>query len=109
MEKSGQFRRYLVGLSGELQAFSIQNILYLNRSDDWLLNASTKKIIFSDEVHFLLAGFVNKQNCRIWTSEKPDVMHEKRLYPKKMTIWCGVIGLFVGATCHKACDTIELL
>ena len=25
-----------------------------------------KEIIFSDEAHFDLGGYVNKQNCRIW-------------------------------------------
>ena len=28
-----------------------------------------KKIIFSDENHFYLGGYVNKQNCRIWGTE----------------------------------------
>ena len=28
-----------------------------------------KKIIFSDEAHFDLGGYVNKQNCRIWDTE----------------------------------------
>ena len=28
-----------------------------------------KKIIFSDEAHFDLGGYVNKQNCRIWGTE----------------------------------------
>ena len=28
-----------------------------------------KKIIFTDEVHFVLGGYVNKQNCRIWGTE----------------------------------------
>ena len=28
-----------------------------------------KKIIFSDEAHFDLGGYVNKQNCRIWNTE----------------------------------------
>ena len=28
-----------------------------------------KKIIFSDEAHFDLGGYVNKQNCRIWCIE----------------------------------------
>ena len=27
------------------------------------------KIIFSDEAHFGLGGFVNKQNCRNWGTE----------------------------------------
>ena len=30
-----------------------------------------KKIIFSDEAHFDLGGYVNKQNCRIWGTENP--------------------------------------
>ena len=30
-----------------------------------------KKIIFSNEAHFDLGGYVNKQNCRIWGTEKP--------------------------------------
>ncbi|GFV04108.1 putative transposable element [Trichonephila clavipes] len=29
-----------------------------------------KRILFSDEAHFWLNGYVNKQNCRIW-SEGP--------------------------------------
>ena len=32
-----------------------------------------KKIIFSDEAHFNLGGYVNKQNCRIWGTENPQV------------------------------------
>jgi hypothetical protein len=40
----------------------------------------SKKIIFSDEVHFQLNGYVNKQNCRIWGTEKPRVIHEKPLH-----------------------------
>ena len=28
-----------------------------------------KKIIFSDEAHFDLGGYVNKQNCRIWAQK----------------------------------------
>ena len=28
-----------------------------------------KKIIFSDEVHFDLGGYVNKQNCHIWGAQ----------------------------------------
>ena len=30
-----------------------------------------KKIIFSDEAHFDFGGNVNKQNCRIWSTENP--------------------------------------
>lgn len=58
-----------------------------------------RKIIFSDEAHFWLNGFVNKQNMRYWTGENPHVLHETPLHPQKITVWCGfhaggVIGPF---------------
>lgn len=48
-----------------------------------------RKIILSDEAHFWLNGFVNKQNCRIWASENPQEIHQSPLYPLKLTVWCG--------------------
>ena len=32
-----------------------------------------QKIIFSDEAYFDLGGYVNKQNCRIWSSENSQI------------------------------------
>lgn len=57
------------------------------------------KILFSDEAHFHLNGYVNKQNCRIWATENPRVIQEVSLYPKRVTVWCamwagGVLGPF---------------
>lgn len=49
-----------------------------------------KKIIFSDEAHFWLNGFVNKQNCRYWSETNPQVVHERPLHPLKITVWCGL-------------------
>ena len=40
-----------------------------------------KKIVFSDEAHFDLGGYVNEQNCRIWGTENPN--------PKRVTVWFG--------------------
>ena len=36
-----------------------------------------KKIIFSDEAHFDLSGYVNKQNCRIWGTENPHTLKSR--------------------------------
>ena len=41
-----------------------------------------KKIIFSDEAHFDVGGYVNKQNCRIRVTENPHAYIEKPLHPK---------------------------
>ena len=48
-----------------------------------------KKITFSDEAHFDLGGYVNKQNYRIWATENPHAYIEKPTYPKRITVWCG--------------------
>ena len=49
-----------------------------------------RKIIFSDEAHFWLNGFVNKQNMRYWSKEQPGQLLETPLHPKKLTVWCGL-------------------
>ena len=36
-----------------------------------------KKIIFSDDAHFDLGGYINKKNCRIWAHRKPARIHWK--------------------------------
>jgi len=50
------------------------------------------KIWFSDEAHFWLHGYVNKQNFRIWGSENPHFVVEKPLHPKKVTVWMAISG-----------------
>ncbi|GFX56182.1 DUF4817 domain-containing protein [Trichonephila clavipes] len=87
-----------------------------------------KRILFSDEVHLWLNGYVNKQNYRIWSEANPQVYVETPLHPEKLTIWCtlwagGIIGPYFkndeghnelwfqqdGATWHTARATIDLL
>ncbi|GFX73508.1 DUF4817 domain-containing protein [Trichonephila clavipes] len=58
-----------------------------------------KRILFSDEAHFWLNGYVNKQNCRVWSEANPQVYVETPLHPEKLTVWCalwagGIIGPF---------------
>ncbi|GFW55337.1 putative DD41D transposase [Trichonephila clavipes] len=73
-----------------------------------------KRILFSDEAHFWLNGYVNKQNCRIWSETNPQVYVKTSLHPEKLTVWCalwagGVIGpyFFKNDECHNVtvnCD-----
>ncbi|GFX05991.1 hypothetical protein TNCV_760271 [Trichonephila clavipes] len=44
-----------------------------------------KRILFSDEAHFWLNGYVNKQNCRIWSEANPEVYVETPLHPETLT------------------------
>jgi len=41
-----------------------------------------KQIIFSDEVHFWMNGYVNKQNCRIWDDTNSGEIHQLQI-PRK--------------------------
>ncbi|GFX41376.1 uncharacterized protein TNCV_1654591 [Trichonephila clavipes] len=45
-----------------------------------------KRILLSDEAHFWLNGYVNKQNCRIWSEANPQVYVETPLHPEKLTV-----------------------
>ncbi|GFT93950.1 hypothetical protein TNCV_2133371 [Trichonephila clavipes] len=46
-----------------------------------------KRILLSDEAHFWLNGYVNKQSYRIWSEAKPQVYVETPLHPEKLTVW----------------------
>jgi hypothetical protein len=46
----------------------------------------SKKIIFSDEVHFQLDGHVNTQNCQIWGAENPLAIRENPLHAQRATV-----------------------
>ena len=57
----------------------------------------SNEIFISDEAHFTLGGYLNKQNCQILGSENPQVTEERPLHPEKVTVWYalwseGVIG-----------------
>ncbi|GFW38183.1 transposable element Tc3 transposase [Trichonephila clavipes] len=49
-----------------------------------------KRILFRDEAHFWLNGYVNKQNCRIWSEDNPQVYVETPLHIEKLTVWCAL-------------------
>ncbi|GFU81080.1 hypothetical protein TNCV_1117321 [Trichonephila clavipes] len=58
-----------------------------------------KRILFSDVVHFWLNGYVNKQNCRIWSEANPQVYVETPLHRETLTVWCalwdgGIMGQY---------------
>ncbi|GFX47540.1 putative transposase [Trichonephila clavipes] len=46
-----------------------------------------KRIFFSDEAHFWLNGYDNKQNCRIWSEANPQVYVDTPLHPEKLIVW----------------------
>jgi len=48
-------------------------------------------LLMTDEAHFHLSGFVNKQNMRYWSPVNPNELQEMPLHSPKLTIWCGVV------------------
>jgi len=55
------------------------------------------KIFYSDECSISLSGGVNKQNCRVWGSERPQVVYEVPQGAESIMVWCaisenGIIG-----------------
>ncbi|GFU32946.1 putative DD41D transposase [Trichonephila clavipes] len=90
-----------------------------------------KRTLFSDEAHFWLNGYVNKQNRHIWSEANPQVYVETPLHPKNWLFVNGdryramITNFFIpelnnhdvqelwfqqdGTTCHTARATIDLL
>ncbi|GFX10576.1 hypothetical protein TNCV_2583971 [Trichonephila clavipes] len=72
---------------------AVQNYSIAAQSDTEM--RSMRSLIFlsvktSDEAHFWLNGYVNKQNCRIWSEANPQVYVETPLHPEKLTVWCAL-------------------
>ena len=88
------------------QRLQIVQLYYENsRSVKNVFRALRSSILFSDEAHFLLNGYVNKQNCRIWDEEKPEEIQELPLHPEKTTVWCG---LWAGGIIHISSKIMPL-
>ncbi|PSN42498.1 hypothetical protein C0J52_09799 [Blattella germanica] len=82
-------RRHAISLG--LSNTSLRRILHKD------LHMHAYKIQISDEAHFHLSGYVNKQNFRYWSQTNPYEMHEVPLHSVKVTVWCaiasfGIIG-----------------
>ncbi|GFU07644.1 uncharacterized protein TNCV_1646691 [Trichonephila clavipes] len=129
------------GETKSLQFLAENNMnLMSNLFVEWAQNETAivpdfhKRILFSDEAHFWLNGYVNKQNCRICSEANPQVYVETPLHPEKLTVWCalwagGIIGPYFfkndeghnnnhdvqelwfqqDGACHTARATIDLL
>ncbi|GFW28837.1 putative DD41D transposase [Trichonephila clavipes] len=67
--------------------FDVEDITNAFVIIDDLMN---ERILLSDEAHFKLNGYVNKQNCHIWSEANPQVYIETPLHPEKLTVWCAL-------------------
>jgi len=56
-----------------------ERMLKIIASDDVIL-------MMSDEAHFHLEGYINKQNCRFWAAENPQELHQTPLHAAKVSV-----------------------
>ena len=72
--------------------FSEQLLEMLN--DDGVINI----VLMSDEAHFHLSGYVNKQNYRYWAPENPQELNQRPLHSERVSVWCGIASFGILGT-----------
>lgn len=65
----------------------------LHFSEIILARGINHNLWFSDEAHFHLCGYTNKQNYRYWNSENPQELHQKPLHSPRVTVWCAISSM----------------
>jgi len=68
--------------------FSLEFLDLINQDED-IVN----RLWMSDEAHFHLSGYVNKQNFRFWSDVNPRELHQQPLHSAKVTVWCAMSSL----------------
>ena len=60
---------------------------------EWFLRipqANSEYLIVSDEAYFYLTESLNRQNNRIWETERPTDGNEKPLHSEKILFFCAI-------------------
>lgn len=61
--------------------------------DDILQNIPANAILLtSDEDHFYLFGYINKQKFPHWGENNPRQLHKRPLHNEQVTVWFGVVN-----------------
>jgi len=60
-------------------------------NEDGVINTA----LMTDEAHFHLSGYVNKQNYHYWAPENPQELHQHPLHFERLTVWCGITSFGV--------------
>jgi len=55
-------------------------------------NNQVNNLWMSNEAHFHLSGFVNKQNFRYWSDVNPHLLHETSFHSQKVIVWCAILA-----------------
>jgi len=60
-------------------------------NDDGVINTA----LMTDEAHFHLSDYVNKQNYRYLAPEIPQELHQRALHSERLTVLCGIASFGV--------------
>jgi hypothetical protein len=64
-------------------------------------------LLITYEAHFLLSGYINKQNMQYWSPVNPKELHEMPLHSPKVRVWCGVGAFGIVGLCFFENDNEE--
>ncbi|XP_053203876.1 uncharacterized protein LOC128388492 [Panonychus citri] len=93
LKKFLNFHPYKISVHQKLtEAHKAKRVDFSKKVYDAIENGSlgVKKIIFSDEAHFDLTGYVNKQNMRFWAIENPYYTTNTTAHPIRLTAWAAI-------------------
>lgn len=93
LHKDLSLKPYKVQLVQELKDTDFAaRLAFSNNFLDLLENNAdlSENLFTSDEAHFHMCGYVNKQNSRYWSQENPKEIHQTPLHSQKVTVWCAV-------------------
>ncbi|GFX29014.1 hypothetical protein TNCV_3030571 [Trichonephila clavipes] len=84
------FHPHNLGMELEGSKYILQHLAPVVSAATALKTFGPTDLTGTDEAHFWLNGYVNKQNCRIWSEANPQVYVETPLHPEKLTVWCAL-------------------
>jgi len=98
LHKDLNFHLYKIAIVQELSDWDIANRrvsseqLLKMLNDDGVINT----VLITDEAHFHLSGYMNKENYHYWAPENPQELHQHPLHRERLTVCCGIesFGVF---------------
>lgn len=117
LHKDLHLKSYKTHVSQNLKPTDMTKRLAFAREIIRLIDAgqlNPHKIWFSDESHFDLEGYINKQNDRTWGRDNPRELQTKKAHPSRVTVWCaisayGIIGPYYFNSTVRAGSYTEML
>lgn len=92
MRKKLKFHPYKIQIAQDLQEsdFELRKTYAEMMLSRFRTATRMGNIFFSDEAHFHIGGYVNKQNFRYWDVQNPRQLHQEPLHKPKVTVWCAI-------------------